>query len=145
MAPPPVILLTKLLVTVELPLKLTERAVIEPVPPVQLLNVLPDTDFVGNPPFVLFQPAIVVAPVTVILEKLLLLVLLTVPVGSLPLSVKSVTVPPAPVLVNPVTTELLLTFFVPPVGKVWELEMNVTLPVVLTVMLVKVLFEMLWF
>src|SRR4030095_7117020 len=139
MAPPLVMLLTRLLETVEVPLKLTASPVTALVPPVQLENVFPVTVFVGAPPFVLLHPAIVVAPVTVIFEKLLLLLLLTAPATSLPLSVNNVTVPPAPVLLNPVSIELLLTFFTPVAAFVVLFEIKITLPVVLTVMLVKVL------
>ena len=55
------------------------------------------------------------------------------------MSTTKVTVPPAPVFVNPVTIELLLTAFVPfeSAEKLWEI--NVTLPVVFTEMLVNVL------
>ena len=88
----------------------------------------------------MFHPAIVVAPVTVMFEKLLLFVLLVEPVfGSLPLSVNNVIVPPAPVLLNAVTIQLLFTFFVPPEGSVLLFDINVTLPVVFTLILVNVL------
>ena len=50
--------------------------------------------------------------------------------------------PPAPVLVNPVTIELLLMFFVPSAGAVKVLLIKVTLPVVFTEMLVNVLLLM---
>jgi hypothetical protein len=46
------------------------------VPPVILVNVLLFTFLVGPPPSVFDQPAIVVAPVTVIFQKLLLLLLI---------------------------------------------------------------------
>ena len=45
--------------------------VIAAVPPVQLVKVLPAMVCVGFPAPVMLQPAIVVAPVTVIFEKLL--------------------------------------------------------------------------
>lgn len=139
-APPLDILLTWFPDTVDEPLNETTRPVTAEVPPVQLLNVFPVTVFVGEPPFVLLQPAIVVAPVTVILEKLLLLLLLKQPATSLPLSVNSVTVPPAPVLVNAVTIEFPFTFFIPPALEfVQLLDIKVTLPVVFTLILVKVL------
>ena len=54
------------------PPKLQVIAVTELVPPVQLLKVLFVKFLFAVPPSVLFHPAIVVAPVTVILEKLLL-------------------------------------------------------------------------
>ena len=63
---------------------------------------------------------------------------------SLPLSVKQVTAPLAPVLLNPVTIELLLMFFVPLVGSVQLFEINVNEPVELDVTLVKVLLLMLF-
>ena len=74
------------------------NAVMGLVPPVQLEKVLPWTVLVGAPPSVLLQPAIVVAPVTVMFEKLLLLLFTMTPATELPLSVWSVTVLPAPVL-----------------------------------------------
>src|SRR5215213_4279718 len=66
-------LLTILEVTVAELLKLTAKPVSWLVPPVQLEKVFPVTVFIGEPPSVLLQPAMVVAPVTVIFEKLLLL------------------------------------------------------------------------
>ena len=75
MLPCPVIFVMVLLEIVEVPPKLLAKAVIEDVPPVQLLKVLPVICLGGVEPVpsVLLQPAIVVAPVTVMLEKLLLL------------------------------------------------------------------------
>ena len=73
--PCPVILLIVLFV-IELGFpQLTSSPVIALVPPVQLAKVLPLNCFKGVElvPSVLAQPAKVVAPVTVILEKLLLL------------------------------------------------------------------------
>ena len=82
------------------------------VPPVQLLNVLPVTvrlTAVVESPSVFAIPFNVVAPVTVILEKLLLLwFTVAVEAAVLPFDVMTVTVPPAPVLLNAVTMELLL-------------------------------------
>ncbi len=80
----------------------------------------------------------VVAPVTVILEKILLFQL-EVTVVELPADEIPVTVPPAPVLLNAVTIELLFIVWLPPAGTVMLLEMKVTLPVVFTVILVNVL------
>ena len=82
------------------------------VHPVQLLKVFPVTVFVAIPvlPSVLDQPAITVAPVTVILEKLLLILLTIAPEGEEAFVVKRVTVPPAPVLPKAVTIELPLIF-----------------------------------
>ena len=70
-APPPVKLLTVLPEIVAEPLKLTARPVMAFVPPTQLLKVLPVMFFTGDPPSVLRQPVMVVAPVRVMFEKLL--------------------------------------------------------------------------
>ena len=80
-----------------------------------------------------------VAPVTVIFEKLLLLLLVTLPAMDVAALVKSVTVPPAEVLLKDVTIELLLTFCVPVAETITLLAIKVMLPVVLTLRLVKVL------
>ena len=61
------------------------------------------------------------------------------PAVSLPLSVNSVTVPPAPVLLKPVTIEFPLTFFVAFAGLVKLFDMKVKEPVVLVTILVNVL------
>lgn len=138
-APPPVILLIVLLLTVALLAKLVLRTVTALVPPVQLEKVFPEIVFTGEPPSVLDQPAMVVAPVTVIFEKLLLLFCSDTVTGELPLLVNKVTVPPAPVLLNAVTIELPLIFWKPLAGNERLLDINVTLPVVLQVIFVKVL------
>ena len=138
-APPPEILATVLLETSADPEKLTANAVAALVPQVQLENVFPVIVFIGEPPSVVAQPAIVVAPVRVMFEKLLLL-LISVMVGpEVEFDVYKVTVPPAPVLLKPVTIELLFTVPVPLVGLAQLLAMNVKLPVVLVVRFVKVL------
>src|SRR4051812_32030940 len=97
---------------VPLPPKFELTPVIEAVPPTQLLKVLPVIvlvgAFVAEAPLRLLQPIMLVAPVTVIFEKLLLLLLWTTPFTSRLPSVKPVTEPPAPVLENPVTIELPL-------------------------------------
>ena len=67
-------------------------------------------------PSVLPIPVIAVAPVTVILDKSLFVIVLIEPFGELPLVVKPVIVPPAPVLENPVTIRLLLMVCVPAAG-----------------------------
>ena len=67
--PAPVILVIVLPETVAALLNDTARPVTALVPAVQLLKVLPVTVLVGEPPSVLAQPAMVVAPVTVIFEK----------------------------------------------------------------------------
>ena len=86
------------------------------------------------------MPVTAVAPVTVMLEKILLLQLPVTPVASIPSSVKNKTVPPAPALLNPVTMELPLTFFTPVAEAIeFVFEMNVGLPVVLRLRFVNVL------
>ena len=142
--PAPVMLLTTLLETFAAPPKQTTIPIIALVPPVQLVKVLPVTVFVGEPPSLLLQPEIAVAPVTVMFEKLLFLFVTVVPATEEAFVVKTVTVPPAPVLLNPVTMELAFVVCVPPVGSVTLFEMNVTEPVVLTFKLVKVLLLMFW-
>ena len=140
-APSQVKLVIVLLETEEAPpKKLTTRPVNALVPPVQLENVFPLNVFVGEPPSVFDQPAIVVAPVTVILEKLLLLLLIIEPVTEDELSAEIVIVPPAPVFANDVTIELLFIFLVFPVAANDQaFARKITLPVVLTDILVKVL------
>jgi hypothetical protein len=93
------------------------------------------------PASVLTQPAIIVAPLTVMFEKLLLLLLITLPEIDDATHVKSVTVPPA-VLVKAPLIELLFTFCVPVAGTITLFEMNVIFPDVLTLRLVKVLLLM---
>ena len=124
------------------PLKLMLIPVIALVPPVILSNVLFVTVFAGplvlDAPSVLLQPAIVVAPVTVTLEKLFRLFNIVEPVTDDALAPKKVTVPEAPVLLNAVTIELLLTLSELPEGIFPVRVIKVTLPVVLTLMFVKV-------
>lgn len=83
MAPCPVILVIvfKLNVVVP-PLKFKFIPVTVLVPPVQALKVLLLIFFVGVPPSVFDQPAIVVAPVTVILEKLFPVWVINAPVAD---------------------------------------------------------------
>jgi hypothetical protein len=83
--------------------------VIVPVPPVQLLKVFPITVLLGlvPAPSEFVAPAMAVAPVTVMLEKLLFVNVWVEPLGELELDVDIVTVPPAVVLLNAVTMELL--------------------------------------
>ena len=85
--------------------------VIALVPPVQLLNVLPVTVLFGlePEPSLLLTPVIAVAPVTVMLEKLLFVKVWVELLGELAPEVEIVTVPPAPVLLKEVTIELLLS------------------------------------
>ena len=85
--------------------------VIELVPPLQLLNVLPVTVrliVVLVVPSLFEIPLSVVAPVTVMLEKLLFEWLMLVAETELAPDVITVTVPPAPVLLKAVTIELPL-------------------------------------
>ena len=142
-APPLEILLTRFPDTVDEPLKLTAKPVTADVPPVQLVKVLPVTVLIGEPPSVLAHPAIVVAPVTVIFEKLLLVLISLIVAPDTELEVYRVIVPPAPVLLKAVTIELLLILPVPLVGRAQLLEINVNEPVVVAVMLVNVLPEIL--
>ena len=95
------------------PPKLTLIPVIALEPPVQLLNVLPEYVLFAVPPSVLIQPAIVVAPVTVIFEKLLLVWFITAPATELLLLVSNVIVPPALGLLKAVTIEFALIVCVP--------------------------------
>ena len=78
-------------------------------------------------------------PETVILEKLfpvLVMVALALEVADV---VKIIVEPVAPVLAKPATILLLFTVCVPMAGKATLFEINVTVPVVLTDKLVKVL------
>src|ERR1051325_4143629 len=83
-----------------------------------LLNVLLVMVFVGplelDAPSALFHPAIMVEPLTVTFEKLFRLLTSVDPLTDPPaLPSKNMTVPPAPPLLNPVTSELLFTFSLP--------------------------------
>jgi hypothetical protein len=55
------------------------------------------------------QPVMIVNPVTATFEKLLLFWVMEDPLADVPLPEQNITVPPAPVFENPVTTELPLT------------------------------------
>ena len=127
-----------------LPVRFTVNAVIAPVPPVQLLNVLFWIVFVDDPASVLIHPAMVEVPLTVILEKLLLLLLITLPDKELATLVKSVSAPLAEALlrVNAVTIELLLTSCVPVLETATLLLIMMIAPVVFTSRFVKVLLLM---
>ncbi|MFL6209444.1 MAG: hypothetical protein ACJ74W_11375 [Pyrinomonadaceae bacterium] len=118
-------------------------------PHVQLLNVLLVIFLVEPPPVApskSVQPAIVVAPVRVMFEKLLFCSFLIVPETEDGLVVVRyrVTVPPAPPLLKAVTIELLFAVTEPPVGSATLFAMNVALPVVFTFRLVNVLLLMFW-
>jgi len=123
----------------------TFNTVTAEVPPVQLLKVFPSMVFVTlpKPASVLTQPAIIVAPVRVMFEKLLLL-LLTITFVLLVATalVKSVMVPLAVGLAKLVTMLFPFTFCTPLLGMVTLFEMNVTEPEVLALRLVKVLLLM---
>ena len=68
----PVTLVIVLFDTVDVPPKpLTDIPVIAEVPPVQLLNILAVNVFTDVPASVCTQPAIMVAPVIIMFEKLL--------------------------------------------------------------------------
>ncbi len=113
--PPPDIVLIALLETELAPARLVDIAVSGDVPPVQLLNVLPDIVCAPVPESVTTQPATVVAPVTVMFEKLLLLCVNTAPdAEGCVVLVNNVTVlVVAADFVNAVTILLLLTFWKP--------------------------------
>jgi hypothetical protein len=83
--------------------------VIAEVPPVQLLNVFPVIVFVAGPTSRLLQPAMIVAPVTAIFEKLLLLLFTTAPIADVAAVVYNVRVPPAVPLLKAVTIVLPFT------------------------------------
>ena len=111
-----------------------------------MLYVFPVKVFVGVPPSVLLIPTKPVAPVAVILDKLLFWKVIIDPATELAFEVKKVIVPPAPVLLNAVTIELLLIVCVPPeVGTAIALTIKLKLPVVLVDKLVNVLLEILVF
>ena len=143
--PVPVILEIVLEDILVVPPKLFCKTFTADEPHVQLLNVLPVIVFIGVAPVpsVLFHPATVVAPVTVIFEKLLLLLVIPAVARDEPPSVYNVTVPPATPLLKAVAIELLFIVFEPPEGALTELEINVTLPDVLTLRFVKV-FELIF-
>lgn len=139
----PVMVLMVLLETEDVPPKpFGFITVIADVPPVQLLKVLPVMVFVAGPKSVLCQPAMVVAPVTVMFEKLLLLLLIVAPIIELAVVLYNVTVPPAPALLKAVITELEFIFCIPVDERPTLLLIKVTLPVVFTFKLVKVLLLM---
>src|ERR1700716_1025450 len=94
---------------------------------------------VDTPGSVLTHPAITVAAVTVIFEKLLLLLLIILPDTETAVElVNSVTVPPA-FFVNVPAMLLLFTFWVPVPDTITLSVMKVILPAVFTLRLVKVL------
>jgi hypothetical protein len=119
-------------------LKLTDIGDTVPAPVVMLLKVFPLTVLVGAPPSVLRIPLKAEAPVSVILEKLLLLFVWVEPAADEALELQTVVVP-TPVRVNPVTIELPVSDMDAPEIKDGAKEKNVTVPVVLTDILVNVL------
>ena len=93
-------------------------------------------------PSLLNQPVIVVAPVTVIFEKLLLLLVTPAVQVEDPASRYNWTVPPAPPLLKAVTILLELTVLKPVTGAEILFDINVTFAVVFTFKLVNVLLLM---
>lgn len=142
-AAPQLMLVIVLLLTELFPTKFMVIGFIVPVPPLILLKVLPVIVFKGVPPSVLFIPTKPVAPVTVILEKLLFVMFTVDPATELALELKTVTVPPAPPLLNAVTMLFELIFIVPVAVSETALATNVALPVVLTFRFVNV-FELMF-
>jgi hypothetical protein len=102
---------TVLFETEEVPPKpVTVNPVIGAAPVVQLLNIFPVNVLVDVPASVCTQPAIVAAPVNVIFEKLLVVWVTVTPAATVAaVLVNNVTVPPVPLLLNPVTMLLPLT------------------------------------
>jgi len=99
---------------------------------------------VEAPASVFTHPAIVVAPVTVILEKLLLLLFIMLPAAEFAVElVNSVTVPPA-FFVKVPDMLLLFTFCVPVADTTTLSAIKVILPEVFTFRLVKVLPLIAW-
>src|SRR5258706_6325356 len=90
--------------------------------------------------FVLTHTVIVAAPDTVIFEKSLLLLLITLPVAFVATLVNKVIAPldAVLVLVKVPTIELSSTTWLPVAGTITELDINMMAPVVFTLILVKV-------
>lgn len=145
-APQLIFVIVLLLTELEPPKKLIVIGLIEPVPPLILLNVFPEIVFVGEPPSVLFIPTKLAEPDKVILEKLLFCILIIDPVTELEFELNTVTVPPAPVLAKAVTMELPFIVWVPPaVGTEIAFDIKVMLPEVEADILVNVLLLMVVF
>src|SRR5262245_13846176 len=125
MAPEPLILVMVLPVVVLL-VPVSDKTLTALDPQVQLLNVLFCMVLVEEPPSVFTQPDIVVAPDVVMFEKLLLLLLMTLPEIDVAVVVNKVIVPPA-FLVKVPDIELLFTFMLPVPGTITLLLINVTL------------------
>lgn len=141
MAPALAILLTVLFVTVDGLLKLTAMAVMALVPPVMFEIVFPVTVFVGAfplSPSVLLNPVNADAPVRTIFEKLLLVIVCEDPFTDEAFD-DHIVVLPAAVRVKLVTIEFPLRVKVAPEINDGAKMKNVTVPVVLTLMFVKVL------
>lgn len=104
-------------------------------------NLFPVIVFEGEEEFpsVFENPVIPVAPVTVMLEKLLFVCVNEAELGEDPAVFVHMTVPPAPVLLKPVTMLFPVILVLPDAGilKLWLI--NVKFPVVFVVRLVKVL------
>lgn len=137
-----------LLMTVPFEPSFTVMGFIDPVGvvPVLNVNVFPEIVFTGalpEEPSVLSIPTKLVAPVKEILEKLLFCIETVLPVTELAFVVKNVTVFPATLFVKPVVNELPSMVIVPVAGKLFPFMMNVKLPDVFVVKLLKILLLML--
>jgi len=109
-----------------------------PLPAVQFVNVLFWIVLVALPASALAHPLVDVAPVKVIFEKLLLLLVMVLPETEVAVEVYRVTALPA-AFVNVPTILLLLMFWVPLEDKGTLFEINVTPPLVLRLRLLNVL------
>ena len=144
-APAPAILLIRLLCA-ELVMedRLTDMAATLPEPQVQLLKMLFWMVLVELPASVFSKPVSAVVPVTLTLEKLLSLMLITAPPIDVDVLDKKITVPPDTDLVNVPEMLLLFTFCVPVAGTIALLEIKVTLAALLRFRLVNVLLLIDW-
>ena len=142
--PVPVILLIVLAVVLLFVLVLfIVIAVTFPLPAVQFVNVLFWIVLVALPASAFSQPLIAVAPVTTILEKLLLLLVIVLPESEVADVVYKATLAPA-AFVNVPAILLLLMFCVPLEDKATLFEINVTPPLILRLKLLKVLPLIAW-
>ena len=139
-APAPTILLILLPVTkLFVPVRFIFITFVGPVT-FQLLKVLFCMVLIELPASIFTQPAIVIAaPLSVIFEKLLLLLLLTLPVMDEAAVVNKVTVPPEPGLLNDVTIALPLIFCTPVDCEITLFVIKFTLSIVFMFSAVKVL------
>src|SRR6266516_4320175 len=137
--PPPTTLSITLPVTVALPLKLTLKTVVVPLPPAILVKVLLVTVLTGEPPSESCHGLRVAVPARVIFEKLLPVDVSVTVAGELPLDMYSWTVPLAAGRLNVPTIALLFTVCTVLAAWVTLFDINVTVPVVFTLRLVNVL------